>query len=147
MLFCYFDLFLCFMKIEWVISCINTIIKMRIIHSFLKSLNSSEIHNRGLNEESRETEDSMRNRAYINAKKKQDANRIKKIDGSFVLRRDKKTKRKEKCEWKTVRRKNAKLVSLARPQNGSWTNDSSFGKEPLIIHKVTPITITHRLVG
>lgn len=51
--------------------------------------------NRGLNEESRETEDSMRNRAHINAKWKQDANRIKKIDGSSVLRRDR-TKKKRK---------------------------------------------------
>lgn len=95
----------------------------------------------GLNEESREIENSERNRAHINAKKNKV--RYKNQDGNInrrqccALRRYKNKKEKKNCEnGKRCDEIMQSSCSLPGCKTEATTNDSSFSKELLIIHEV-----------
>jgi len=110
----------CFAKIEWLVrSHIYTIIRMRIIHSVLKSpLNSPEIQRIKRREQRDRRQYEKFARTLMRRKTRMRTESRKST--AVLCYVEIEQKRKEKCEWKTVRRKNAKLVSLARPQNESY---------------------------
>lgn len=134
-------------KSRVVISRINTIVKMRIIHSVLKSpLNSPEIHEQRIKRRE-QREDRRQCRAHINAKKKNKMRTESRKSTAVLCYVEIKQKEKKSVNGKRCDGRMRSSCLLPDRSTEAATNDSSFSKEPLIIHEVAPITITHRLIA